>query len=45
MDSFVRAVAKDDPSQVLTGPEETLESHLIVFAAEKARRENRVVTL
>ncbi|CAL1545271.1 unnamed protein product [Lymnaea stagnalis] len=30
---------------VVTGPEETLNSHLLVFAAEKARVENRVVTI
>jgi len=38
------AVARQDPSLILSGPEETLESHLIVFAAEKARHENRVVS-
>jgi len=43
MDSFVRAVATKDPSQILSGPDETLESHLIVFAAEKARKTNQVV--
>lgn len=31
--------------QVVTGPEQTLNSHLLVFAAEKARVENRVVTI
>ena len=43
MDCFVKAVAAGDPSLVLSGPAETLESHLTVFAAERARRENRVV--
>ena len=42
MDSFVRAVAENDPRQILSGPEETLESHLMVFAAEQARLQNRV---
>jgi len=42
-DSFVAAVAHNDPSLILSGPKETLESHLLVFAAEKARRENKVV--
>ena len=45
MESFVTALAMDDPSQILSGPDATLESHLMVFAAEKARRESSVVTL
>lgn len=45
MDAFVAAVASGDPSLILSGPRETLESHLVVFAAERARREGRVVTL
>jgi hypothetical protein len=43
MDSFIAAVAFNDPSLILSGPKETLESHLLVFAAEKARLENIVV--
>jgi len=43
MDSFVASVAFNDPKEILSGPEETLESHLLVFAAERARRESRVV--
>ncbi|MCB0145246.1 MAG: hypothetical protein KDE50_35520, partial [Caldilineaceae bacterium] len=45
MSAFVHAVAKNDPSGLLSGPDETLESHLMVFAAEQARRENKVVNL
>jgi len=45
MKAFVAAVAKNDPSLILSGPDETLETHLMVFAAERARRENRVVQL
>lgn len=45
MDAFIRAVSTNDPSGLLSGPDETLESHLMVFAAEQARRENRVVDL
>ena len=45
MDSFVRAVAEHDATQILSGPDESLESHLMVFAAEQARLENRVVEL
>jgi predicted dehydrogenase len=44
MDCFVRAVATLDPSHILSGPEETLESHLVVFAAENARRTNQVIS-
>ena len=45
MSDFVAAVAHHDPSRILSGPAETLESHLMVFAAEQARRENRVVAV
>jgi predicted dehydrogenase len=45
MEAFIAAVAERDQGKVLSGPWETLESHLMVFAAEKARRENRVVNL
>lgn len=31
--------------KIRTGADETLASHLVVFAAEKARKENRVVTI
>ena len=45
MQAFVRAVATGDRSHVLSGPQETLETHLMVFAAERARREGRVVSI
>jgi hypothetical protein len=45
IDNFVAAVAEVAPQRILSGPQETLESHLIVFAAEKARQENRIVDL
>jgi predicted dehydrogenase len=45
IDSFVDAVGEGNRSYILSGPEETLESHLITFAAEQSRRENRVVFL
>jgi predicted dehydrogenase len=45
MDAFVRAVATGDRSHVLTGPRESLEAHLAVFAAERARREGVVATV
>jgi predicted dehydrogenase len=43
MRSFVAAVAQRDPTLILSGPRESLETHLTVFAAEQARREQRVV--
>ena len=45
MASFVDAVATGDPSRILSGPEETLETHLTVFAAEEARKEATVVKM
>ena len=42
MQSFVAAVANGDPGQILSGPDETLESHLMVFAAERARKNGTV---
>ena len=45
MDAFLRAVAENDPSCILSGPDETLDSHLMVFAAERARIEHRVIDL
>jgi len=45
MSTFIEAVGNNDPSLLLSGPDETLESHLMVFAAEQARRENRVVDM
>eukprot|EP01116_Phalansterium_solitarium_P013683 TRINITY_DN31083_c0_g1_i1.p1 TRINITY_DN31083_c0_g1~~TRINITY_DN31083_c0_g1_i1.p1 ORF type:complete len:440 (+),score=128.09 TRINITY_DN31083_c0_g1_i1:87-1406(+) len=44
MDSFIEAVATDNPAKILSGPTETLESHLLVFAAEKARRTGTVIS-
>ena len=45
MESFVSAIAERNPSYILSGTDETLESHLMVFAAEESRRTNSVVTL
>nr|XP_020663683.1 uncharacterized protein LOC110086815 [Pogona vitticeps] len=43
--SFVSAVAENNPFLIQTGAEETLNSHLLVFEAERSRREKRVVFL
>jgi predicted dehydrogenase len=45
MKAFVHAVATGDTSGIYSGPDATLESHRIVFAAEQARREGRIVEL
>lgn len=36
---------ENKPSLIQTGPEATLQTHLLVFEAEKSRKENRVVCL
>ncbi|MEV6965318.1 Gfo/Idh/MocA family oxidoreductase [Hamadaea sp. NPDC051192] len=41
--AFVDAVAAGDPSRILSGGEDSLRSHLTVFAAEHARRTGAVV--
>jgi predicted dehydrogenase len=43
MQRFVAAVSQRNPGLVLSGPLESLETHLTVFAAEQARLENRIV--
>jgi predicted dehydrogenase len=45
MEAFVDAVRHGDQHRVLSGPEESLESHLMAFAAERSRTENRVVSM
>ncbi|QBD80565.1 Gfo/Idh/MocA family oxidoreductase [Ktedonosporobacter rubrisoli] len=45
MQQFVAAVAHRDPGRILSGPRESLETHLTVFAAEQARHEQRVVQI
>lgn len=45
MDHFVAAVSANDASLILSGPDESLESHRMVFSAERARHENSVVNL
>ena len=45
MHSFVEAVATRDQSKVLSGPDESLETHLMVFAAERSRRNGTVERL
>jgi len=42
MRDFLAAVAAEDPSMIMTGPDESLESHIAVFAAEQARLKGTV---
>ncbi len=43
MKSLTEAIRKEDPTAVLTTAQESLSTHKIVFAAETARKEKRVV--
>lgn len=43
--TFVDAVIAKDRSKILAGPDETLESHRLVFMAERSRIENQVINL
>ncbi len=45
MDNFVNAIIAGDPSLVISGADETIESHRMVFKAEQARRKNVVVDM
>ena len=45
MQAFIQAVRTGDERYSRTGPDVTLESHLITFAAEQARLEKRVVEM
>ena len=45
IEKFIDAIRNNDKTLILSGAEETLESHLMIFAAEKSRRENIVVNL
>jgi len=45
MAAFLATVSGDDPQAILSGPDETLETHLAVFAAERARLNGSVETI
>jgi len=42
VDSFVKAVARNDPSLIKSGGEESLKTHMLVFKAEESRKQNLV---
>lgn len=43
--AFLTAVATGDTSHIRSGPRESLESHRVVWAAERARRTGTIVTM
>jgi len=45
MFGFIEAILNNDPKYILAGPKETLESHVLVFEAEKSRLEGKTVEL
>lgn len=45
MEAFIKAVSLNDSSYIISGAHETLATHKIVFATERARLENRVINL
>ena len=45
MEAFVSAVSSGDKNAIVSGVDATLNSHLMVFAAEESRRENKVVKM
>ena len=45
MEAFVAALASGDRSKILSGVDETLESHLMVFAAEESRKSGKTVAI
>ena len=45
VNSFVKAIARQEPELIRSGSATSLASHLMVFRAEEARRENTVVRM
>jgi predicted dehydrogenase len=45
VDAFLASIAEADPGLIKSGPADSLASHRVVWAAERARREGVVVTL
>jgi predicted dehydrogenase len=45
MAEWLEAIETGDPTKIITGPDETLETHLTTFAAEQSRHDGDVKTL
>ena len=45
LDAFVEAVLSGDARGIVSGADVSLETHALAFAAEAARRENRIVEM
>ena len=45
MSQWIEAIRTGDQSKIITGPDETLETHLTTFAAEQSRLDGDVKTL
>ncbi len=45
MQNFVKAVSENNPKSIISDPAENINSHLMAFAAEKSRKENKVIEL
>ena len=42
---FLAALRENDPDLIVSGADISLETHLMVFAAERSRREKRTVPM
>jgi predicted dehydrogenase len=45
MQSFLKAMREGDPSTITSGPDVSLRSHMIVFAAERSRKNGTIQTV
>ena len=45
VEAFLTAIANDDPAVILSSPRDSLEGHLVAWAAERARLTGSVVSL
>ena len=45
VEAFLEAIATGDPAPILSGPQDSLDSHRVVWAAERSRRTGTIVSL